>query len=97
MAEEPQIDLNDADEIVILMTEKSKLEILKKIGYDIDEEGYIIDSDSKKYILKDNEPIKYTEPGLAVSNGGSHVFTRNAADYAKFLAQKNKLKFVASE
>lgn len=89
--------LDDADEVVILMTEKSKLDTLNKIGYDIDEDGYIVDNTTKKQILIENEPIKYTEPGLAISNGGSHVFTRNAVDYARHLAKKNKLNFIANE
>jgi hypothetical protein len=81
-------------EISFLVSIERKLEILREIGYDIDIEGYVVDGESKKRILlKDDEPVKFTEEGFAIFTGGSHHMVRNVADYSKLLAETGELKF----
>ncbi len=83
-------------ELSILASNKRKLEILKASGYDIDEENFIVDKNTRDRIINpnDEDPIKYTE-SLAIFTGGSHHFVRNVADYSRLLAEEDKLKLTA--
>ncbi len=81
-------------EISIIITPFNRDRILKKIGYDIDNAGFLVDERSKEVVkAEDDKPINVdTDPTFALI-GGSHNFVRNIAGYSNYLASRGSLKF----
>jgi hypothetical protein len=91
-------DVEKKKDINLLVTEEQKKEILLKIGYSINSDGFLIDK-------KTNEKIK-AEDGLEINIktdknfaliGGSHNFVRNLASFSQLLANKNALNLEAKK
>ena len=82
----------------VLPIDSLKREILVKIGYQIDKEGYLVDGKTGQRVLaEDGLEInleKDKEAGLIPS---SHIFVRNVAGYAQVLTKKGAVKIKAVE
>lgn len=86
----------------ILVTDESRLEILTKVGYRVDGEGYLIDGKTDQKVIAEDG----LEINLENSNdkdfgpiAGSHIFVRNIAGYAHILTKQGlvKIKIEKSE
>jgi len=64
---------------------------LKDLGNEKDEEGFIINSDTKKRVIsQDEDEIKLKDLG-SISSASKNFIKDNIASYAEFLAQKRTL------
>ena len=77
----------------VLATNELKKEILTRIGYRLDEEGYLIDTKTGQRVqTEDGREVnldKDKEVGVVT---GSHIFVRNVAGYAHVLTKKGIVK-----
>ena len=82
------------EEINWLVTDKELVEILPKIGYGVDREGYIIDAKTKEKIkAEDGLYINVKADKKLALMGGSHHFVRNSAGYVEFLVKDKQIEF----
>jgi hypothetical protein len=64
--------------------------MLNQIGNELDEEGYVIDSLTKKRVLSQDEgEVKLKDLGT-ISSGSKNFIKKNIASYSEFLSQKRK-------
>ena len=81
------------EDINLLVTQKQKEEILLKIGYSIDRDGFLIDNKtSEKVKAEDGLEINIKKDKKFALIGSSHNFVRNLAGFSQLLANKNELK-----
>ncbi len=81
-------------EITVVITPFNRDRILKKIGYDIDDAGFLVDKRSKEVVkAEDGKSINVEADPTFALIGGSHHFVRNIAGYSDFLASRGSLKF----
>lgn len=79
--------------INILVTPFNKNEILKKVGYSTDKEGFLIDEKTKEKVkAEDDLEINVKKDNMFALISGSHVFVRNIAGYSHYLTKKGLLK-----
>jgi len=84
--------------ITLLLTSHQKRDFLKEIGFDIDEEGYIIDPKTKERVkTKEGRPINVFEDKSFGLIGGSIEFFKDIVDYSRILTERNRVKVVARE
>lgn len=85
-------------DINLIVTEEERKRILEKIGYGIDNEGFLIDSKTKERIkAEDGLEINIKEDKKLALISGSHNFVRNVAGFSQLLAEKNALNFKTIE
>jgi len=78
----------------LFLTKKDLEQLLKKMGYEIDSTGVIIDSEAGrpvKGVKKEEINIKKDKDFAIVS--GSHVFVKNIAEFSHLLSEKNLIIF----
>lgn len=80
---------------VMLLTPFDIKEKLSKFGYDIEENGFIINSKTKELTkAHDGDVINiYKDKNFAFVSGHSKLFVRDIADYVKYLSETNELHF----
>lgn len=72
----------------LIVNQNSMGLMLKEFGNDVDEEGYVIDSATKKRVLSQDEgEVKLKELGT-ISSGSKNFIKKNIASYSEFLSQK---------
>lgn len=84
-------DIKDNEKITIFVNEKQIKESILNIGYDIDDEGYLVfKSDKKKRVLStDNFQLKLNDIGLIMPANSPHRFVRNnLGSLSLFLAER---------
>jgi len=93
MVEATDVDIkNLEDGEYTLIVDRIDKEVLSKIGYSI-QKGKLFDDEKKTVVMaEDNKEIEVeNEEDLALI-AGSHVFVRNIAGYADYLAKEGQLK-----
>ena len=80
------------------LTRKDLEELLKKMGYQIDSTGVIIDSETGRPVkgIKGEEINIKKDRDFAVVFG-SHIFVRNIAEFSHLLSEKNLIIFKREE
>lgn len=83
-----------SDEKIKIYTNRYNLrEILKFLGYAIDEEGYVVEKDNSERIIVDDKPIKIKEIGAVLPHTSPHKFIRNnLGSLALYVASKEEQK-----
>ena len=82
----------------LLATDELKREILTKIGYKIDGEGYLINEKTGQRVLaEDKKEINLDEDREVALLKGSHIFVRNVAGYSQVLTEKGLIKVRKTE
>jgi len=80
------------EEINLIVTNEKRREILEKIGYSVDDEGYLVDKNTEKRITaEDGLYINVNNDKKMALMGGTHNFVRNIAGFSQYLANKNAL------
>jgi sulfur carrier protein ThiS len=77
----------------ILVTLEDLEELLKRLGYKIDETGVILDSNGKPVKGVDGREINIKEDKELTIVAGSLIFTRNIAELSEILIRKGLLQF----
>ncbi len=84
-------DIFARDDVSFVVEKNQIKEFLKELGNETDEHGFIIDSETKKRVIsQDEDEIKLKELG-SISSASKNFIKDNIASYAEFLAQKRKL------
>jgi hypothetical protein len=74
--------------LTLLVNQKTMEIVLKDVGNELDAEGDIIDSITKKKVVsQDGGEIKLKELGT-ISSGSKNFIKKNIASYSEFLSQK---------
>ena len=80
-------------DIALLVSPSKMRKYLEKIGYTIDEEGFIIDKETGKRVkAEDGEEINIDEDREFAIISGTHTFIRNVAGYSHLLTKKGLVK-----
>ncbi len=70
-----------------ILTGEQLRDIVQKLGYTIDEEGYVIDNETSERILSiDEEEIKASDLA-AVLPGSAVLLKKNIASFSQYLAE----------
>lgn len=88
------IDWKDVggEEINLIVTNEKRKEILKKIGYSVDDEGYLVDKNTgNKITAEDGLYINVNNHKKMALVAGTHNFVRNIAGFSQHLANNNTL------
>ena len=88
-------NLRFKEEIFDLFLTKKDLEgLLKKIGYQIDSTGIIIDTETGRPVkgIKTEEINIKKDKDFAVVSG-SHIFVKNIAEFSHLLSERNLIIF----
>ena len=81
-------------EISMVITPFNKVRIFRKIGYSIDNGGFLIDEKDKELVkAEDGKSINVNVENRLALIGGSHNFVRNIAGYSNYLSSRGSLKF----
>ena len=84
-------DIFNCDSVSFVLEKDQMEDFLKDLGNEIDEQGFIIDSKTKKRVIsQDEDEIKLKELGC-ISSASKNFIKDNIASYAEFLAQKRIL------
>lgn len=89
--EVPWEEISQSDEVKVSASEKDLGKILEKMGYETDEEGYIVHSETgEKVLANDEREIKLSDLGMVT---GSKTFIRkNLASFSDYLATKERAR-----
>lgn len=79
-------------EISILITPFNRDEIFAKIGYSVDNKGFLIDKKIGQRIKSGGSEINARQDPNFALIGGSHVFVKNIAGFSQYLTEKGCLK-----
>ena len=80
-----------SNNVSIIVANNQMEDFLKNLGNEKDEQGFIINSDTKKRVIsQDEDEIKLKELG-SISSASKNFIKQNIASYAEFLAQKREL------
>ena len=81
---------NGAEKIIIYTKGNNLREVVKSLGYAIDEEGYIITKDTNERVKAiDKSEIKLQEVGVILPHNSPHQFIKNnLGSLAFYLASK---------
>lgn len=91
-------DVVKKSDIDLLVSVEEKNQILRKIGYSIDDEGFLIDDKTKqKIIAEDDLEINTKKDKRVALIAGSHNFVRNIAGFSQHLANEEMLKIVSEK
>ena len=90
IVEVPFSSIKEDEPVTIYANKKQIREIVKKIGYAIDDEEYIVFKDSNERVLaSDEQELKLKDIGLILPANSPHVFVKNnLGSLTKFLAEK---------
>ena len=76
------------DSVTILVNQNVMSTMLKEVGNEVDEEGYVVDFITKKRVLSQDEgEVKLKELGT-ISSGSKNFIKKNIASYSEFLSLK---------
>ncbi|RLE43803.1 hypothetical protein DRJ16_03420 [Candidatus Woesearchaeota archaeon] len=78
----------------LFLTRKDLEELLKKMGYQIDNTGIIIDTETGRPVkgIKTEEINIKKDKDFAVVSG-SHIFVKNIAEFSHLLSERNLIIF----
>ncbi len=88
------VDINnikDSEKITIFVNEGQIKESILNLGYDIDDEGFLVFKDDKKkrVLSTDNTQLKLNDIGLIMPADSPHRFVRNnLGSLSLFLAER---------
>ncbi len=82
----------DKRAISLLITPFNRTDILSKVGYSLDEEGFLIDESKNRVKAEDDSEINVKTDSNFALIGGSHIFVKNIAGYSQYLADKGDLR-----
>lgn len=88
------IDWKDVrgEDINLIVTNEQRKEILEKIGYLVDDDGYLIDKKTREKITaEDGLYININNDKKVALMGRTHTFVRNVAGFSQYLANENAL------
>lgn len=84
--------------ISLVLPLEERVEFLKKIGYDVDKKGFLINKKTKKQVIaEDGKEINVWVDKEFALISGTHNFVRDLIGYAKFLTKKGLLKILPKE
>jgi len=87
--EEVGEDYFSDEKIKIYANEDNLREILKFLGYAIDEEHYVVEKDTNERIIVDGKPTKINEIGAILPHTSPHTFIKNnLGSLALYVASK---------
>ncbi|HLC92699.1 MAG TPA: hypothetical protein VJH23_03255 [archaeon] len=89
--EEVSIDEISNDQPITIYTNKKQIrEIIKELGYAIDDDGFVVFKDTGKRVLSsDEQEFKVTEIGALMPANSPHVFIKNnLSSLSRYLADK---------
>ena len=79
--------------VTLFLPHQQKMKFLRECGFDVDEEGYIIDSETGKRVLtSEGEEINIHEDKSFGIVGGSLEFFKDIVDYSLILTKKDVIK-----
>ena len=80
------------EDINLIVTNEQRKEILEKIGYLVDDDGYLIDKKTgEKIMAEDGLHVNVNNDKKLALIGGTHNFVRNIAGFSQYLAERNAL------
>jgi hypothetical protein len=81
----------ESEEVSFIVNRQQMESFLRDLGNENDNEGFIINSDTKKRVIsQDEDEIKIKDLG-SISSASKNFIKDNLASYAEFLAQKRTL------
>jgi len=91
-------EFEKSKKITLFLSHTQTKDFLKKIGFDIDEDGYIIEKESKKRVLtKSGEEINIFKDETFGIVGGSLEFFKDIVEYSQILTEKGSIKVIPQE